>query len=419
MKRTRLFAPLSLLFAVLLYAATFPFTDIFFFGLLHAFAEASMVGGLADWFAVVALFRHPLGLPIPHTAILPRQRAKLTAGIIDMVQNTWLAKETIEERVRGWRIMETILRTLESPVLRSSIRRMLARAHADAADALPTGLMASTIADFAREQITTKDLILLIERLAGMGVSRNMHQELVTRFMPDLTEWLESESVRSSVERNLRKISEDYASSPLRRLGKWMAERSSMLDYRDLSETILRTLQDELKDVGGNPVHPLRAALDESVRSAIERMHTDPAFERAVDELRVAALSSDGFATTASLLLDRANDWLARDLASDESATMRFMFTLLDHQIARIRSDDARARGVETWIQDRIIALVDANHDEIGALVARNLNKLDDRQLIAQIEAKVGNDLQYIRVNGAVVGGLVGALLFLIRHLLS
>jgi uncharacterized membrane-anchored protein YjiN (DUF445 family) len=417
MKYTRILAPASLILASLLFLATLPYASGFVGGLLHAFAEASMVGGLADWFAVVALFRHPFGIPIPHTGILPRHRAKLTAGIIDMVQNSWLSKSAIQDRIRRWHILEKLLHAAEDPVMRASLRRMARTAHAEATRSLPADLAAGFAAGLIRDRVTAEEMMTAVKGLAEFAVAQDLHHAVLTRVLPGMSGWLRTDHVRDLVADNLRKASENYAVSPIRKLGKWMAERSSMLDYRELAYSVLRTAREEIEDLLQDPAHPLRSKFDAAIRTAVAALPHDESFRRMLEDMRGTACSSPAFIDTIARLIEQVNNRLGEDLAREDSAIMRFVFELLDHQIERIRRDAVLSSSAEQWLQDRIIAILDANHDEIGLLVRHNLEKLNDDQLVAQIEAKVGSDLQFIRVNGAVVGGLVGAVLYLAKYL--
>lgn len=416
MTRHHLLAPISLIFAAIVFLATLPFTDSLLIGLVHAFSEASLVGGLADWFAVVALFRHPFGIPIPHTAIILRHRDKLTASIIDMVQNNWLTKGAIRDRIRSWRIIPSVIATVERPSTRRTFQRMLLRFYRENAEHLDVDILARFLVGVTREHITTADIISLIQHMAGEGISQNLHQTMLSNVLPGISKWLQSTHVKKVISMNLRKVSEEYASSPLRKLGKWMAERSAMLDYEDLADSMIRTLKDEINGMLEDHEHPLRITIDGMLRDMVTNLGSDAAWHQTVDTLREKAVTSPAFTEGIVQLLHRLNRWTMDDLSKDDSSLMSFLWEILDHYLKRLKEDSTLSKSADTWIQDRIITFVEANHDEIGLLVRQNLQKLNDAQLVEQLEARVGPDLQYIRLNGAVVGGMVGAILFLFKH---
>ncbi|MBL0175087.1 MAG: DUF445 domain-containing protein [Ignavibacteria bacterium] len=410
-------APLSLLLATALFGATLPFRHVAPFGLLNAFGEAAMIGGLADWFAVVALFRHPFGIPIPHTGILLHYRDRITKGIVDAVQNTWLAKETIVERLSGMRLIEPLLTSLDDDTNRRAVLRLGNTVAREALRGADTGAVASAALEQLRAGIGTADLLRWMQRSARRAVEAGRHTAALEIFAGRAAEWLQAERVRVLITANLKKIAEDYSRSTLRQVGRWMAEKSNMLNYEDLAASIIATLQADLRDLAADPAHPLRAEFDTWATGFIDGLPANESVTAMVDAWRTDLLEAEGLKAAGEKLIADLRDRMLDDLSRDDSAIMRYAEGALAQGLARFRANQQAIETVESWAKERIAHLVEEHHDQIGAIVSHNLDKLDDEQLVAQIESKVGGDLQYIRVNGAVVGGLVGAALYLLKVL--
>ncbi|MDX9760351.1 MAG: DUF445 domain-containing protein [Bacteroidota bacterium] len=418
MKSSRILAPASLVAASVLFVATLPWHATFLGGLLHAFAEASMIGGLADWFAVVALFRHPLGLPIPHTAIIPRHRAKLTGGIIDMVQNRWLTKEVILERIEGWNISTLLLSTLDRVETRERILHFLRGALREGLRDIDDTRLSDRLAQLLARSLHTGDIIRWMKLLGERGMAHGWQRTVFTHAVGQASEWLGTPSVRAVIVRHLRDVAEEYASNPVRRLGKWMAESINALNYDDLAEAIVRTMSEEFARMQQDDAHPARGDFDRWLGAMIEGLETREDVRASVEQWRVHLVEGGRAAELLAPPVNRLRAWLLADLDRDDSVLLQQLRGAMEKALARFAADAEAQRGLDQWSKEKIASLVDRYHGEIGAMVSRNLDRLDDDQLVRQIEEKAGDDLQFIRVNGAIVGGLVGAGIFLVKHFL-
>jgi uncharacterized membrane-anchored protein YjiN (DUF445 family) len=416
MTNSRILAPASLIAATVLFAATLPFRDYFLGGLLHAFAEASMIGGLADWFAVVALFRHPLGIPIPHTAIIPRHRAKLTGGIIDMVQNRWLTKDVILERIAGWNISALLLSSLDSAETRERILQLLRGALREGLRDVDEKRISDRLAQMLARSLQTGDVLRWMKLLGERGLAQGWQRTVFTHAVGQASDWLAAPSVRAVIVRHLRGIAEDYASNPVRRFGKWMAESVNALNYDDLAEAIVRTMGEEFARMQKDEAHPARGDFDRWLGAMIESVETREDLRASIEQWRAGMLESGRAAELLEQPVNRLRAWLLADLERDDSVLLQQLRGAMEKALMRFATDEDAQHRLDQWIKEKIATLVDRYHGEIGAMVSRNLDKLDDDQLVRQIEEKAGGDLQYIRVNGAIVGGLVGAAMFLLKQ---
>ncbi|MBR9977838.1 MAG: DUF445 domain-containing protein [Bacteroidetes bacterium] len=416
MSNTRILAPVSLALATALFLVTLPLRDVFVWGLLHAFAEASMIGGLADWFAVVALFRHPLGIPIPHTAIILRHRAKITGAIIDMVQNRWLAKDAIRERIEGWNFSGMLLGTLETEENRERLLEGVQSVLKEIVRDFDEKRSAAYLTQIIARHVQGDDLLRWV-RLAGrQGMAQGWHRNLFSHSIGYAAGWLNTPEIRAAIIHHLRDIAEQYASNPLRRIGIWLAENTNTLNYEELAEAIVRTIEDELARMRDEKDHPARTDFELWLKRMIDGLETNTELRTNLERWRHELLYSGRATELLERPVRRLRDWLLEDLEEKDSLVMQQLRTSLERGLQKFMENKAAQESLDHWLKEKIAALVEQHHGEIGAMVQRNLEKLDDKQMVRQIEEKVGGDLQYIRVNGAIVGGLVGACIFLLKY---
>ncbi len=403
-------ATISLVTATVVFAATLPVRHTFWGGLLHAFAEAAMIGGLADWFAVVALFRHPLGIPIPHTAILPAHRARLTQGIIDIVQNTWLHKDAIRARIDRWDVGATLATWLASSRARAALASAVRTVAREILRGIDAPRLSLALRDTLHARITPDDLARWLRGATERAIADRLHDPLVDALLSQAGSHLKTPTLERTVTKMLREAADAYATSPMKKLGRWLAENAGALEYTDLARALLGAAAADLESMRRDLAHPLRREIDTRLQDVMA------ANTSLAESLHHALFTSPATIDALSSAIERAAEWIREDVERSEGILVTQIDTLLEQARTRLTGDATARAAVDTWIKERIVHIVDEHHGEIGALVRENLERLDDAQLVAQIESKVGADLQYIRINGAVVGGLVGALLYLLTH---
>jgi uncharacterized membrane-anchored protein YjiN (DUF445 family) len=377
--------------------------------------EAGLVGGLADWFAVTALFRHPLGLPIPHTAIIPRGRARIIDGIVGMIERDWLSPEVIGARLarfapstlladwlrdpahverlgapvrdllRGLaRLLDVdevvgfVERALERQIrdlpVDASTGRLLARAAASASADEAFATVAASLANLAERPRTAAELHWWLERSA-----RTLH-EGGKRFLPFVLR-------RKLVQRKIVEAACDYAAA-------------------------------ECRAAASDAEHPLRRAALGGLRRFADRLAAgEPAALAQLERVRAAVVESLETGTLVRDVLARLRAQLEQDLRDPASALSGLVDREVRGGVLALLDDADHRTTFDTWVRRTADDLLRRHHDQIGLTVRENLEALEPAQLVAQIEAKVGDDLQFIRLNGAVVGGLVGLVLAVARHL--
>jgi len=379
--------------------------------------EAALVGGLADWFAVTALFRHPLGLPIPHTAIIPARRAKLVESIVSMVQDVWLAPDVIAAR---------LTRVAPSALVADWLR--------DPPHAQRLGAPLRDLLHGLTRLLTAPDIVTLVEQmlrrqLAGLPVD------------PSVGQWLartvESESAGNAFEALARSLA-NLARQPrtAATLQTWLDQSARQLYHdgrrlvplllrrkivqRKIVEAVCDSGAAELLKASTDPEHRLRRFVFDAVRRFADRLSSgEPDTLQRVEQVRAAIAGSLEAQPLILNILTQLRAQLERELGDSASRLSAFIDRQLQAGIIELLQDPARRTTFDRWVRESAIDLLRRHHHQIGLTVRENLDALDTEALVAQIEDRVGSDLQFIRLNGAVVGGAIGVLLALIRSFIG
>jgi uncharacterized membrane-anchored protein YjiN (DUF445 family) len=383
-----------------------PFADAPWLHLLAAGFEAATVGGVADWFAVTALFRHPLGLRIPHTAIIPARRAKIVESIVNMVENEWLSPEVIGVRLARFAPSGLVADWLAAP---EHVER-LGRPMRDLLRGLARLLTEDEVARFVEEGLERQLRDLPLDASAGRWLARAIESEGADAAFESLATSLANLASRPRTATELH----------------WWIERSArtlheggkrfvpfVLRRKIVQRTIVEAACDyaavELRNAARDPQHPLRRSTLEGIARWAGRLGTgDPDAVAQAERLRAALLESLETAPVVRDALARLRRELETQLDDSTSALSALIDRKLRSGILELLDDAERRATFDHWVRTTADDLLRRNHHQIGLTVRENLEALDTGTLVAMIEARVGNDLQFIRLNGAVVGGLVG-----------
>ena len=375
-------------------------------GFVRAAAEAAMIGGIADWFAVTALFRHPLGIPIPHTAIIPEKKDQVGRTLGGFIQKNFLARDVIAVRLRGLRIGERLARWLSEPANARTIARQAANAIARALPLLEDEDVQRMIDGTVASRIRNTEVAPLLGKLLSLITAGDRHQELL------------DEAIRLAA----RAVAENHdlirdriaAESPW-----WVPTRVDDKIHEKIVGSIERTLQDIRDDAG----HPLRVRFDQALHQFTERLQYDPAVIAKAEQIKNDTLDADVVRTFSLSLWTDAKDALLRYAERATSAEEPGRVSALERGLTTIGeallADPELLARADDAIVDAVLAVVDKHQDEVGALIAGTVAAWDPEVTSKRIELAIGRDLQFIRINGTVVGGLVGLALYAIGRLMA
>jgi len=392
------------------FLTTLPFESSTSLQILQGGFEAGLVGGLADWFAVTALFRHPLNIPIPHTALLPNNREKITNTILHIVQSEWLKKESIQEKVKNIHISQLILKKVESEIQKESAKNHIKQAlQASLSFIEPNKVEELTKNAFiqAGSHIDTKKaLSFLVDKSLEYHLDEKVYhlvyQVLEKKIMDKETKSAITSFLLQTIEKKAENSFFKLALKPLVSVGRekltstlHKAIDDIMIDLKDENsenrKKILQYIQQELKNLKQN----------EDVISQLSNkkdvFFTSESFKQANIHI-------------SSLLLTKAHELVESDDFIEKKVTP-FLLSLIN----KMQQDTKLMNQIDESIKSILIDFIEQNHSKIGQLVKDNINKLNNDQLIDMMENKIGKELSWIRVNGSLCGFLIGIVLSIIK----
>jgi uncharacterized membrane-anchored protein YjiN (DUF445 family) len=414
-RRQRRLALLVLLAAVALAVAAYPLRTRWWGGLVLAIAEAGIVGGLADWFAVTALFRHPLGLPIPHTAIIPANWELMARRVGSMVGDRVLTKDYVGREIARFDIADLLARAADRvtpPDLEAAVRAV-ARWAAEQVSPAATGDAALWLTRLARANPIAPLLATAIEVVRKQG----WDQRLIEAVAAALIDALDRPDFRATVGDVVDEVLAGYRAQMgvYPRILMGLASTFGLIDR----ERIVTALHEALRKIGDDPDDPLRRRLTQTLGTLPERLRSDPALAARVEAAKEELLASPA---VARLLEDAAvglRKIVRADLAAEPSELVSWISARLDRARRTLAEDTALRQSLDRWLKARLTEAVNRYHDRIARFIERGVHALGPDGAVRLIEEHAGDDLQYIRVNGTVVGGLAGGGLYAIHLLLE
>ena len=400
LRRMKAVAAGALVAMALVFAIAFAFErDIPALSYVRAAAEGGMVGALADWFAVTALFRHPLGIPIPHTAIIPRRKDEIGRTLGEFVETEFLRADVVRDKLESTPIASRVGEWLVDPV---NSRRVAAEAAAAAAGvlrALSDDDVRDVIESLAREHLIEPDWgPPLGERLERV-VAADAHRPAVDLAVDTIGAWLHAN--RSA-----------FSGLVSRRLPSWVPK----IAHRLVDDTVYNEAVAFVDKVRADPDHQARHAIDGYLSRLADNLQNDPvtigrledAKTSVFDSPRVRALAADAWGTAKAGLLTALED---------ERSDLRRRATEALAQIGeRLRTDAGLQRRVDTWVTDAVVFVVDRHRHDIASIITDTVEGWDAEDTTRKIELMVGRDMQYIRLNGTVIGALAGVAIYTVAH---
>ncbi|WP_241667018.1 DUF445 domain-containing protein [Muricoccus nepalensis] len=370
--------------------------------LLQAAAKAGLVGGLADWFAVTALFRHPLGLPIPHTAIIPTQKARLGEGLGRFVANHVLTEAEVR-RVAGRIDVPALLRHfLSDPATVRPMAEGVAAALPRILRSMEDGRARRLFLRLLPRMVSGPAAARLVARALRLLVQGGRHQEVFGLALSQLRAVMaaKEESLKAAIAQRVR--AEGGA------LVGWMAGAA-------VARRVLAALNAELDRMDPND-SDLRAAFERWLETEIDRLENDPARAEAISAALRGALAHPAVAAWLGDAWARLRAALEADAARPSGRTVALIAGLLTNLGDLLEQDGAARARLDGGIQAMLLAVLPAAQGRIAGFIAGVVSGWDTATVVDKIELRVGRDLQYVRINGTVVGALAGGALFALLH---
>ena len=378
-------------------------------GYLNAFAEAAMVGGLADWFAVTALFRHPLGIPIPHTAIIPENKDRIADTMAQFLRENFLTPAVVARRMHGMNIALALGEFLSAPREegdgsdnRSRITGGAAELLAEILESLDPDRLGNQVRTGLASQVAKIDVSPLIGRMLETAIADNRHMPLMDGFIRWAGLTLEDN------EETVREIIHARANAVLRWTG---------LDER-ISGSVLDGLYKLLAEVLVDPQHPLRSKIEEGLTKLASDLQTDEKTRERVEDMKRDLLENPAVAEWWLGVWERIRLSLIRRARDPESALGEEMRKGLAELGKALQEDLRLQQQINRFARRTMVGVATRYGGQIVQLVSETVKRWDAVTITGRIESAVGRDLQFIRINGTLVGGLVGLTLHFIDTLL-
>ncbi len=380
--------------------------------------EAATIGALADWFAVSALFYE---IPIPiirrHTNIIVKNREKLTEGIVDMVTTKWLSPEIIQEKLADVNLADNMIRLMEEPANLNRTLDILRLVAGRFADNLDHPKLAIWMQKLLKDQMNDVELGKPLGNWLVEAVTAGKHQPVVDIMIHEISKTIQQPTTRSVVFDKLKATLEAYEKQDwIKKSTIWIGKRTGGIDLELLTDRILDIVQLLGEEIEGDRQHPIRLKLDGYFMEFAESLASgEDDSTNYIEDLKTNLLLNAGTRRIIQQVLKSLKVSVHESLENNETVFMRLVKGNVIDLITYLKNDKETQESIDSWIKNTLTQLVDKYHPEIGNMVRTSLGKLDDKGMMEQIKDKVGDDLQYIRLNGAVVGGLVGLVIALIR----
>ncbi|HEX6362196.1 MAG TPA: DUF445 domain-containing protein [Albitalea sp.] len=384
--------------AAVLYAVASLLDDVHpAWGYVAAFSEAAMVGAIADWFAVVALFRHPLGLPIPHTAIIPSNKDRIGENLATFICANFLSTEQVLEKLRRFDVPSRVAHWLADPVRAEQVARHVADVLRYALGALDDERVRHFFRATLLDELAKIDVATVSGQLLDVLTADRRHHELLDAVLRKLAGLLDNEALKAQMAeviaaevKYLKLVGLDTAA------GRYATKK--------LVSGVIRLIG----ELSADPEHPLRLQFDEYVAGLVVRLREDAELRGKFEAVKDDLLASPALSGYLQALWSRMVGWVRDDLGRPHS-------TLRGRTAAGIRFVGERLRedaAMQAWIGEQLVTTaprwIERYREDIRLYIVARVHEWNTEEMTRELERNIGRDLQFIRVNGTLVGGLVG-----------
>jgi len=367
-------------------------------GYVRATAEASLVGGIADWFAITALFRHPLNIPVPHTAIIPARKDRIGRSLGNFVQNNFLSPEVLTAKLRAAQISRRAAEWLSDPERARTAAQHLASILRSAGTVIRDEDVHALLDRSVVEPLRRMAIAPVLAKGLALLTVDDRHQQLLDRVIHGLTRLVaENEAL---IRERIRE------ESPW-----WVPE---LVDDR-IHQKVLGGIERTLYEVGADPNHPLRHQFNELLADWMVQLQESPEVIARAEAIKQQVLDPETSGRLAASLWEELKQVLGRQPLSNDGAPGAVARGLAALAAAAL-DDEALLEKIDGWVIGAVLRVVEQHRGEVGQLIAQTVSSWDPQETSRRIELLVGRDLQFIRINGTLVGGLVGLLIYTVTH---
>ena len=371
-------------------------------GYVKAFAEAAMVGGLADWFAVTALFRHPLGLPIPHTAIIPRNKDRIGEALANFLKENFLIPRVVARRMRKLDVAGAAGRFLQTPAGHGTrIRGGASRLIADVFESLDDERLGGIVKGAIATRLRNAEVSPLLGHALASAINEDRHVPMLEAAIRWLARALDA--------------NEPLIREMVHKKANWVLKLAG-LDAK-LADAILDGLRKLTAEMSTDPAHPVRVKIEEALAQLANDLQTKPETRERVEAMKDQLLDNRSVSLWLDALWQRGRESIIRAARNPDAVLAGKLGEILQSMGGTLEKDTRIRAAINQFARRATVGMAASYGGSIVKLVSETVRSWDARTVTARLESAVGRDLQYIRINGTLVGGLVGLALYVIDKL--
>ncbi|KMQ70040.1 membrane protein [Chryseobacterium sp. FH2] len=390
----------------LLMAAVFIITTILqktndshWIGYVRAFSEAAMVGALADWFAVTALFRHPLGLPIPHTNLIENSKQKLGDNLGSFVVNNFLSPQNIRPYIQKLKISNFVGEWLNKEKNQGILIKNISDIVLDILNKLDD----STVSQFISKKVSEMTNDIKLNKIVGNGIhyilEKNDHQRIITNLSKQIKEYIieNDEMIQKRVKEG------SYSFIP------------SFVDNK-IADKIASGLSGFFREVEEDPEHEIRNLITKKIHDFSVDLKEDPKWDDEFKNIKNDLLKGEKLEEYSADIWISIKKTVMNELQEDDSSLKTYLTKNLNEFSQNLKTDENLQNKIDNWVRVTAYKYILKNTHQFGHLISSTVGNWQGKELSEKLELEVGKDLQFIRVNGTLVGGLVGLIIYTVSH---
>lgn len=373
--------------------------DSHWIGYVKAFSEAAMVGALADWFAVTALFRHPLGLPIPHTNLIENSKQRLGDNLGSFVVNNFLSPQNIRPYIQKLKVSGFVGEWL----VKEKNQEILIKNLSDIVLDILNKLDDSEVSHFISKKVSEMTDSIQLNVILGNGITylleKNDHQKIITNLSSQIKNYIieNDEMIQERVKKG------SYSFIP------------AFVDNK-IADKIANGLSDFFKEVEEDPNHEIRALVTRKIYEFSNELKQDPKWEDEFKNIKNDLLKGNKLDEYSNDIWVSIKNTLRKELQEDQSSLKNYISKNLNEFSQNLKTDETLQNKIDHWIRVTTYKYILKNTHQFGNLISSTVGNWQGKELSEKLELEVGKDLQFIRVNGTLVGGLVGLIIYTISH---
>lgn len=378
-----------------------------------AFAEAAMVGALADWFAVVALFRHPLGVPIPHTAIIKNKKDVIAGNLADFIRDKFLASDTLISKLQAYNPAEHLAAYLMMRDNAAGLSKGLTRLLVDSLDFIDDERVQKLLRDALSSRIEGFDLSSSIGTMIEALRKNDRHQVVLDDLLRRFAGWLATEEAQNRLANSI----DDLCTKEYPLLSVFIPKREQFA--RGAGEKVANRINAFIQDVNADPTHEIRAKFDAAVSDFSVRLQSDPLLRSKVETIKLEVMHNQAVTDYARSIGNDLKNWLTSDLRKPDSKLQQKIAAAVTGLGSTLSKNQGLKDSLNEHLEKLVLHYGDTLRTAIAGHISGTMQQWESDDYTNEIELSIGSDLQFIRMNGTLVGGVIGLLLHAFALLLA